>query len=257
MSLMQAIWTEDEEAQQDAAHQIIQIPKPWTIRRWLELTVGIGKGLVQIRKENTHLIDLKSTKEVHQKLQTMVERYISQGASGAWRVHRWQPAYFAVVLGDTEDSNNVSRHCYDGWPIDSWVDCPIVWWVRETFLIILSNKPAEHPEPGHVDRSSEVLLPEQERHGNVLSSTHPPQKSVLFCSLRGQVRHLNWWLIKYFADHVGIFQIDAAMGNDGRTVRELILQDSQNHSIYITTPKMGGTGLNLTAANHVEITPKF
>jgi len=33
-SLMHDIWTKDEEAQQDAAHRMIQIAKPWTIRRW-------------------------------------------------------------------------------------------------------------------------------------------------------------------------------------------------------------------------------
>jgi len=33
-SLMHAIRTEVQEAQQDAAHWMIQIAKPWTIRRW-------------------------------------------------------------------------------------------------------------------------------------------------------------------------------------------------------------------------------
>jgi hypothetical protein len=33
-SLMHAIRTNDEEAQQDAVHQMIQIAKPWTIRQW-------------------------------------------------------------------------------------------------------------------------------------------------------------------------------------------------------------------------------
>jgi len=35
-SLIHAIWTEDKDAQRDAAHRIIQIAKPWTIRRWSE-----------------------------------------------------------------------------------------------------------------------------------------------------------------------------------------------------------------------------
>ena len=33
-SLMHAIRTKDDEAQQNAAHRMIQIEKPWTIRRW-------------------------------------------------------------------------------------------------------------------------------------------------------------------------------------------------------------------------------
>jgi hypothetical protein len=35
-SMMHAIWTEDEEAQQDAAHRMIKIAMPWTIRRLSE-----------------------------------------------------------------------------------------------------------------------------------------------------------------------------------------------------------------------------
>jgi hypothetical protein len=38
--LMNAIWTEDEETQQDAAHRMIQIAKPWTIRRWSESKIA-------------------------------------------------------------------------------------------------------------------------------------------------------------------------------------------------------------------------
>jgi hypothetical protein len=33
-SLLHAIRTADQDAQQDVAHRMIQIAKPWTIRRW-------------------------------------------------------------------------------------------------------------------------------------------------------------------------------------------------------------------------------
>ena len=82
-SLMHAIRTKDEEAQQDAAHRMIQIAKPWTIRRWLESKLTNGKPLVRITKENAHLIDLKWTEEEQAHLKTQVERYTSWGASGA------------------------------------------------------------------------------------------------------------------------------------------------------------------------------
>jgi hypothetical protein len=39
-SLMHGIWTEDEEAHQDAVHRMIQIAKPWTMRRWSESTLA-------------------------------------------------------------------------------------------------------------------------------------------------------------------------------------------------------------------------
>jgi len=41
-SMMRAIQTEDDEAQQYAAHWMIQIAKPWTMRRGLELKPANG-----------------------------------------------------------------------------------------------------------------------------------------------------------------------------------------------------------------------
>jgi hypothetical protein len=86
-SLMHAIQTKDEEAQQDAAHRMIQIAKPWTIRQWSESTLADGKPLVRIPKENAHLVDLEWTEEEQAHLKTLVERYTLRGASGAWRVY--------------------------------------------------------------------------------------------------------------------------------------------------------------------------
>ena len=58
-SLMHAIRTEYQDAQQDAAHRMIQIAKPWTIRRCSETKLENGKPLVRILKENAHLVDLE------------------------------------------------------------------------------------------------------------------------------------------------------------------------------------------------------
>jgi hypothetical protein len=68
---------------------------------------------------------------------------------------------------------------------------------------------------------------------------------------------LKWWLSKCFADHLDIFYMYAEMGNDELTEMLLKFQDSPNPSVFVTTPKVGGTGLNLTAANHAVITQKF
>jgi hypothetical protein len=86
-----------------------------------------------------------------------VERYTSWGASGAWRVHRWQLACSSLVLGDTEDQNEVSGHWYNEWPLDMWVDSPIVRWLRDTFLQMLVNESAVYPEP-EVDGTSNGAL---------------------------------------------------------------------------------------------------
>jgi hypothetical protein len=63
--------------------------------------------------------------------------------------------------------------------------------------------------------------------------------------------------MKYFADHVDIFHMYAEMGNDEWTEMQLKFQDSRNPSAFVTTPKVGGIGLNHTSANHAVITQKF
>jgi hypothetical protein len=51
--------------------------------------------------------------------------------------------------------------------------------------------------------------------------------------------------------------MSAEMGIDERTEMQLKFQDSPNPSVFVTTPKVGGTGLNLTAANHAVMTQKL
>jgi len=129
MSLMHAIRTEDEDAQHDATHWMSQIAKPLAIRRWLESKLANGKPLVRIPKEIAHYVDLEWTADKQAKLQTLVERYTSRGALGAWRVHWWRLACFSVVLGDTDDQNNIldngttNGHSILGWILqfsDGW-----------------------------------------------------------------------------------------------------------------------------------------
>ena len=206
---------------------------------------------------NAHLVDLEWTEEEQAKLKTLVERYTSQGASGAWRVHRWRLACFSFVLGDTEDWNDVSGQWHIEWRINSWVDSPIFHWLSDTFLPMLVNEPAEYPEPNEDEALHGAPLHEPERYNSALPHTPPPQKEVLLCSLAGQVRHLKWWLSRSFSEHVDVFYMYEEIGNDERTEMQLKLQDSPNPSLFVTTPNVGGTGLNLTAANHAVITQKF
>jgi len=49
----------------------------------------------------------------------------------------------------------------------------------------------------------------------------------------------------------------AEMGNNERIEMQLNFQDLPNPSVFVTTAKVGRTGLNLTAANHAVITQKF
>jgi len=82
-SLMHAIWTEEEEAQKDAAHQMIQSTQPLTIRQWSQSKLANGIPLIRPPKEDAHLIDLEWIEEEQAHRKTLVERYSSLGASGA------------------------------------------------------------------------------------------------------------------------------------------------------------------------------
>jgi len=103
---------------------------------------------------------------------------------------------------------------------------------------MLIKEPTEYPEPDQDDASTETLLPE-ERNKNAPPSAPPPQKAMLFCPLPGQVRHLKWWLTKFFADNVDIFHMYAKMGNDDRTEMQLKFQDSRNPAVFITSVSNG------------------
>jgi hypothetical protein len=181
-SLMHAIRTENEEAQWNAAHRMIQIAKPWTIRWWSELRLANGKPLVWIPKQKAHLIDLGRTEDTQTTLQTLVERYTLRGASGAWRAHRWRLACSSLVLGDTEDLNDVCGLWYNKWPLVSWVNSLIFQLVRETFLPMLVTYPAEYSEPDQDDESREALHPDQDRNDNALPGAPPP--SAKYISVR-------------------------------------------------------------------------
>jgi hypothetical protein len=130
-------------------------------------------------------------------------------------------------------------------------------WLRDTFLPMLVKEPAEYPEHDEDEASNEVLLHQPDSNKCALPSAPPPHKVVLFCPLPGQVCHLKWWHTQFFADHLDNFYMYVEMGNDERTEMQLTFQDSPNPSVFVTTPTVGGTGLNLTAANHAVITQKF
>ena len=46
------------------------------------------------------------------------------------------------------------------------------------------------------------------------------------------------------------------MSNDERTEMQLNFQDSHNLSVFVSTPKVGGTGIHCTTADHAVITPQ-
>jgi SNF2 family DNA or RNA helicase len=122
---------------------------------------------------------------------------------------------------------------------------------------MLVKEPVEYPESENDEASNGRLLYESESKRSALPLTPFPQKTVLLCSLPGEARHLKWRLTKILPGHLDIIDTYSEMGNDQWTKMGLKFQDLPNPSVFVTTPRVGGTGLNLTAANHVVITQKF
>jgi len=167
---MHAIRTGDEEAEQYAACRMLQIAKPWTIRRSSESKLADGNPVVQILKYNSHLIDLEWTVIEQAQLKTLVERCTSWDVSGAWMVHRWWLACFSLLLGDTKGPNDVSGQWSYEWPLDAWVDSLIFQSLREIFLPMADNRPAECPDTDLDEESCEELLPVHKRNEHSLPS---------------------------------------------------------------------------------------
>jgi len=179
-SLMYPIRTEDHDIQQDPTLRMIQITKPWTIRWWSELKLVNGKPLVRIPNAYAHLVTLEWNEDDQAKLNTHVERSTSWGASAECRVLWWQLVYFSFVLGDPMDQNDVSGQWYDVWPLDTFMYSPIFRWLRDTFLPMLVNEPAEYPEPDEEEASNEALLHNPESYWSILPSAPPPQRPCYF-----------------------------------------------------------------------------
>ena len=122
---------------------------------------------------------------------------------------------------------------------------------------MLIHGPAENPKPDEDEASNEALLHEPASIISALPHSPPPEMALLFFPLAGHVCHLKWWLTKLFMDHLDIFYMNLEMGNDGRSEIPLKFENSPNPSVFVTTPKVGGTGFNLTAPNHAVIAQKF
>ena len=81
-------------------------------------------------------------------------------------------------------------------------------------------------------------------------------KAVLFCPLPGQTYLVDWWFWEYSLE-VRSFLLSAINNTQERT--DIINKFSNVHkpAVLIMTPAIGGTGLNLTAVDHVVIMQKF
>jgi len=236
---------------------MIRIAIPYMSRRWSETKPTNRKQLVSILQENAHHVELEWIEAEQGKLMTLGERYTWQGGSGVRRVRRWWLVCISLRLEDTEDWNDISGQWNDAWPLNTWLDSPIFQWLRDTLLPMFVNAPAEYHETDEDEALNGTLLHEPERYPCVVPLAPPPQKAVLFCPPPGQVHYLKWWLTKLIVDNWYILYMYAEMGHNEGTEVQLKFHDWKNPSEFVTTPTICGTGLNLTAGNHMALSQQF
>jgi hypothetical protein len=244
--LEQAVKHQESLAEQkEAAMRLIDVARPWTIRRWAESRLASGAPLANIPQEEIHHVRLQWTPEEQEQLSTVVQRLqaerLTHERGVAWRVHRWQLACFSFPLEDEGD-----RYASGEWR-EQWGDLnnfeagPIFRWLRDEFMPRLIQERPTIP----------AMTAEEEPLESSL-----PQKAVMFCPLPGQVRHVAWWLELQYGVEVSVITMTSADSAERRTELMSEFHNAENCTVFITTTKVGGTGLNLVAANHAVVLQK-
>ena len=234
--------------QQAAAQAMIAVARPWTIRRWTESKLASGAPLIAIPAEIVHEVQLQWTAEEQGRLAAVVKRLLEQTLTEehgvAWRVHKWQLACFSFPLEEEGDHHNSDElEWRDEWDAARFVEGPVFRWLRE-FMGELMTKSATVP----------ILDKEADDSGSPFTSPLP-QKAVMFCPLPGQVRHVQWWLRRNFPQ-VQVVRMLSGDSADDRMDLMNEFQSTAQCAVFLTTTKVGGTGLNLVAANHAVILQK-
>jgi len=218
---------------EEAYAQIRDIVWPWTIRRWGETKDANGQPLVSIPDLVQHDVRLQYTHA-----ESMAINYWIQDAKGdRWNavqtvLHEWRLACLSMDLPDNDLSSEDSadgRVAYrQYWDRNNFCGGPAIRWLREVFIPLLCATPV----------------------GGA------PNKVVIFAPLPGQASYINWFLGAFHGNvhtmlyHAGLVSRD----------RDSLLQEFSTvnrPAALILTPALGGTGLNLVAANHVIIVQKF
>jgi hypothetical protein len=206
------------------------IAHPWLIRRWAESKTADGQPLVALIPHVTEDVRLSYTEEEGARLEEFITT-LKDDKRGhvATVIHEWRLACLSMDLpGNDTLTNGADVQYRQEWDQDMHSPGPAIRWLRDTLVPILLGEGA-----------------------NGL-----PNKAVIFAPLPGQAWYVHWHLstfhsgLKSFIYHAGI----------PRTKRDELLNEFSSAdapAALVLTPALGGTGLNLVAANHVVILQRF
>ena len=78
------------------------------------------------------------------------------------------------------------------------------------------------------------------------------QNAVMYCPLSSEIQHIQWWLWHNFSE-VHLVRMLSDDSSDNCTEHMNDFQNKARCTVLLTTTKVGGTGLNLVAANHAVV----
>ncbi|CUS10220.1 unnamed protein product [Tuber aestivum] len=220
---------------EEAYGLIKDIAWPWTIRRWGETKDATGQPLVRIPELEQHDIRLRYTPMEA----NAIDQWITDAKGNRWNaiqtvLHEWRLACLTMDLPDNDVSSEDSE-TGDGlvlhrqsWNRNDFHGGPAFRWLSEVFVPKLLG-----PSVGGV-----------------------PNKAVILAPLPGQASYVHWFLRTFHAGiHPIVYHARVASRDRDRLLQEFASLDRP--AALILTPALGGTGLNLVAANHVVIMQKF
>jgi hypothetical protein len=97
-------------------------------------------------------------------------------------VQRWQLACISLVLGETEEWNDVYRQWCNKLPFNTWVDSLRYTCLAEPLLHMCLNESAEYPELDTENTLNQVLVAVPESNKSSFPHT-PPSHKRFYCIL--------------------------------------------------------------------------
>ena len=236
-----------------ASGMVIDVTSPWCIRRWADMRTSDGKRLIPQFDVAVTNVNTRWTEEELNLHTRKVKKLVDSKLAVMSKIHRWRLYCFSQRLGNTGDKND-NGEWYDDWGsnggLEYYHDSPVFRWLRNSLVPLLYDQPGAPPLPPPPSPSDAA-----EMQNTSVSTSKMPNKVVIFCGLPGQVRHTLWWF-KTFFPKIPAFTLLMGSTAEERSDTQQRFADVQEPAIMITTPQIGGVGLNLVAANHVVVAQK-
>ena len=205
---------------------------PWMIRRWAETKGADGKPLVAKEEHVIEDVRLAYTIDELVRFYSYITNLKAERSDHISTViHEWRLACLSMSLAenDTVYRDGEDQYQYrQSWDCESYHAGPAIRWLKKKLVPILLGEPA---------------------NGS-------PNTAVVFTPLPGQAWFVHWYL-ETFHSQLKSFIYHSGMSLPDRSNLIEKFPKIESPATLVLTSTLGGTGLNLVAANHIVIMQKF